>query len=217
MVVGYTHASNVIPLVNCSESALLMVTSALVPLKLKALPYLPDAVQVAPLMVSLLPLPDTSVTIAPLPSLNPYAATKPGLGVGVGVRVATGVAVGVSVGVADGHDSLPIVINVPGEFWLLYSVEIQAAERAVAAIRTSSMSPLHGLLARAPLPISASGKLEVVGVAEVGPATSEPFLYKRRLLPSNVPTMCWRLLVSREPPSQVAPPQNATRQVLKIG
>src|SRR5256886_10926783 len=82
MVVGYTHASNVIPLVNCSEAALLMVTSALVPLKLKALPYLPDAVQVAPLIVPLLPLPDTSVTIAPLPSLNPYAATKPGLGVG---------------------------------------------------------------------------------------------------------------------------------------
>src|SRR6266403_2269433 len=219
MVVGYTHASNVIPLVNCSEAALLMVTSALVPLKLKALPYLPDAVQVAPLIVPLLALPDTSVTTVPLPSLNPYAATKPGLGVGVAVGVGVGVGVGVTVGVgvADGHDSLPMVINVAGEFWLLYSVEIQAAERAVAAIRTSSMSPLHGLLPRAPLPISASGKLEVVGVAEVGPATSEPFWYKRRLLPSKVPTMCWRLLVSREPPSQVAPPQNATRQVLKIG
>src|SRR5438094_2945257 len=238
MVVGYTHASNVIPLVNCSEAALLTVTSALVPLKLKALPYLPDAVQVAPLIVPLLPLPDTSATTVPLPSLNPYAATKPGLGVGVavgvgvgvgvgvtvgvgvaagvgvavgngvgvgvgvavgvgvGVGVATGVPVGVGVGVADGQDSLPMVINVPGEFWLLYSVVIQAAERAVADIRTSSMSPLHGLLPRAPLPISASGTLEVVGVAAVGPATSEPFLYKRRLLPSNVPTMCWRLLVS---------------------
>ena len=140
-----------------------------------------------------------------------------GVGVGVGVGVAIGVAVGVGVGVADGHDSLPMVINVPGEFWLLYSVKIQAAERAVAAIRTSSMSPVHGLLPRAPLPIRASGTLEVVGVAAVGPATREPFLYKRRLLPSNVPTMCWRLLVSSEPPSQVAPPQNATRQELKIG
>src|SRR6266496_2002884 len=227
MVVGYTHASNVIPLVNCSEAALLIVTSALLPLKLKALPYLPDVVQVAPLIVPLLPLPDTSVTTVPLPSLNPYAATKPGLGVGVavgvgvgagvGVGVTVGVAVGVGVGVADGHDSPPMVINVPGEFWLLYSVKIQPAERAVAAIRTSSISPLHGLLVRAPLPIRASGKLEVDGVAEVGPATSEPFLYKRRLLPSNVPTMCWRLLVSSEPPSQVAPPQNATRQELKMG
>jgi len=138
-------------------------------------------------------------------------------GGGVGVAVAIGVAVGVGVGVVVVQLSLPMVINVAGEFWLLYSVVIQAAERAVADIRTSSISPLHGLLARAPLPIRASGKLEVDGVAEVGPATSEPFLYKRRLLPSNVPTMCWRLLVSREPPSQVAPPQNATRQVLKIG
>src|SRR6266542_3420106 len=81
-----------------------MVTSALVPLKLKALPYLPDAVQVAPLIVPLLPLPDTSVTTVPLPSLNPYAATKPGLGVGVGVgvEVDVGVGVGVTVGVAVG-------------------------------------------------------------------------------------------------------------------
>jgi hypothetical protein len=34
----------------------------------------------------------------------------------VGVGVAVGVAVGVGVGVVDGHDSLPIVMNVPGEF-----------------------------------------------------------------------------------------------------
>src|SRR5207249_1472575 len=98
-VVGYTHASNVIPLVNCSEAALLMVTSALLPLKLKALPYLPDVVQVAPLIVPLLPLPDPSATTVPLPSLNPYAATKPGLGVGVGVAVGVGVGVGVGVAV----------------------------------------------------------------------------------------------------------------------
>src|SRR6266508_5359811 len=130
-----------------------------------------------------------------------------GAGVGVGVGVAVGLGVGVGVDVA--QLSLPIVINVPGELWLLYSVVIQPAERAVAAIRTSSMSPLHGLLPRAPLPITASGVLEVGGLAAVGPATSEPFLYKRRLLPSNVPTTYWRLLVSREPPSQLAPPHNA--------
>jgi hypothetical protein len=111
-----------------------------------------------------------------------------GGGVGVGVGVATGVPVGVGVGVVVGQLSLPMVINVPGEFWLLYSVVTQAAERAVAAIRTSSMSPVHGLLPRAPLPIRASDVIEVVGLAAVGPATSAPFLYKRRLLPSNVPT-----------------------------
>ena len=53
--VGYTHASNVMALVNCSDAALLMVTKALVPLKLKALPYFPDVVHVAPLMVPLFP------------------------------------------------------------------------------------------------------------------------------------------------------------------
>jgi hypothetical protein len=69
-VVGYTHASRVIALVNCSDGALLTVTKALLPLKLKALPYLPEVVQVAPLMVPLFPLPDTSLTTVPLPSLK---------------------------------------------------------------------------------------------------------------------------------------------------
>src|SRR6266545_4987634 len=132
-----------------------MVTSALVPLKLKAVPYLPDAVQVAPLIVPLLPLPDTSVTTVPLPSLNPYAATKPGLGVGVGVGVevdvgggggvgvgvAIGVAVGVGVGVGVAQVSFPMVINVPGELWLLYSVAVQLALRSIVDSRTSSSVP----------------------------------------------------------------------------
>src|SRR5215471_17209254 len=62
-------------LANCSDGALLMVTNALVPLKDKALPYLPEVVHVAPLMVPLFPLPDASVTIVPDPSLKAYAAT----------------------------------------------------------------------------------------------------------------------------------------------
>jgi len=70
-VVGYTHASRVIALVNCSDGALLTVTKALVPLKVKAFPYLPEVVHVAPLMVPLFPLPDTSFTAVPFPSLNP--------------------------------------------------------------------------------------------------------------------------------------------------
>jgi hypothetical protein len=89
-------------LVNCSDGALLMLTEALVPLKLKALPYWPEVVQVAPLIVPLFPLPDASLTTVPLPSLNPYAATGPGVGVGIGVEVGEGVAVGVAVGVGVG-------------------------------------------------------------------------------------------------------------------
>src|SRR5262252_8572703 len=87
-------------LVNCSDGALLMVTKALLPLKDKALPYLPEVVHVAPLMVPLFPLPDWSFTTVPLPSLNPYAATRPGGGVGVGVDVGVGVGVAATVAVA---------------------------------------------------------------------------------------------------------------------
>ena len=75
-MVGYTHASSVIPVVNCSDAESLTVTNALVPLNVKAFPYLPEVVQVAPLIVPLFPLPDTSFTTVPLPSLNPYAATR---------------------------------------------------------------------------------------------------------------------------------------------
>src|SRR5262249_53988439 len=79
-----------------------MVTKALVPLKVNAFPYLPEVVHVAPLMVPLFPLPDASFTTVPLPSSNPYAATRPsvGDGVGVGVGVAVGVEAGVDVAVA---------------------------------------------------------------------------------------------------------------------
>ena len=73
-----------------------MVTNALVPLNVKALPYLHEVVHVAPLIVPLFPLPDASLTTVPLPSLNPYAATRPSVGDGVGVAV--GIAVGVGLG-----------------------------------------------------------------------------------------------------------------------
>ena len=73
------------------------------------------------------------------------------VGVEVGVAVAVAVAVGVAVGVAAGLGvgvgaaqlSLPIVINVPGEFWLLYSLAIQPWERTPAATWTSSIAPLY--------------------------------------------------------------------------
>src|SRR4029453_16019920 len=162
-----------------------MVTRASDPLKFKALPYLPELVHVAPLTAPLFPLPDASFTTVPLPSLNPYAATKPVAGVAVGV----GVVVGVGLGVPDGHDSLPILLNVPGEFLLLYSAVIQAAERFVLEIRTSSMSPLNVEDQKELAAITALGLAEVVDDAAVGHPSSDPSFYNLKFDPSNVPTM----------------------------
>ena len=83
-----------------------MPTKALVPLNEIAFPYFPEVVQEAPpCSVPVFLLPDASFTVVPLPSLNPYAATKPdtgGVTVGVGVAVGVGLAVGVGVGVGVG-------------------------------------------------------------------------------------------------------------------
>ena len=72
------------------------------------------------------------------------------VGVAVGVDVAVGVAVGVGVGVGIPQLSLPIVINVPGELWLLYSVATQLGLRSIVDSRTSSSVPaaLSALAAR---------------------------------------------------------------------
>src|SRR5258706_6187860 len=75
--VGYTHASSVMPVVSRSEVAFGTVTCALVPLNTSALPNLPAVVQVAPLIVPVLPLPERSATVVPAPSLKVYAATRP--------------------------------------------------------------------------------------------------------------------------------------------
>ena len=71
-------------------------------------------------------------------------------GGGVGVGVTIGVPVGVGVGVGVEQFSLPIVINVPGELWLLYSVAVQLALRSTVESRTSSSVPaaLSALAAR---------------------------------------------------------------------
>jgi len=67
--VGYTQASRVIPLVRSKEFESFTVTQLLLPpLKLRALPNLPWLVQDAPVIVPVLPCPDASVTIVPLPS-----------------------------------------------------------------------------------------------------------------------------------------------------
>src|SRR5690348_11207213 len=82
-LLGSTQASRVIPVVRCSEAASGMVTMEEVPLKDRASPYLPAVDQVALLIVPLLPLPDLSVTVVPVPSSKAYAATSPGFAVGV--------------------------------------------------------------------------------------------------------------------------------------
>ena len=80
--VGLTQASSVIPLVRSREFESFTLTRALVPLKKRALPNLPAVDQVAFESVPVLPLPDRSAVVVPLPSSNPYAATRP---VGAGV------------------------------------------------------------------------------------------------------------------------------------
>ena len=84
--VGNTHASSVMPVVRSSALASATVTIALVPLNDSAGPYFPVAVHVAPLTVPAR-LPTALCTTVPVPSLNPYAATRPG-GVGSAWKVA---------------------------------------------------------------------------------------------------------------------------------
>src|SRR5580765_4244363 len=74
---GDTQASSVIALVRSSDAESGTVTRAVVPLKLSAPPNLPDAVRVATLIVPVFVFPDVSVTVVPLGSSKPYAATRP--------------------------------------------------------------------------------------------------------------------------------------------
>src|SRR5712691_10087875 len=76
MLLGFTHASSVIPAVTSSDGASGMLTRLLTPLKLSAAPYRPCATHVAPEIVPLLPLPDVSATVVPEPASMLYARTK---------------------------------------------------------------------------------------------------------------------------------------------
>src|SRR5258705_10716954 len=88
---GWTQASSVIAVIKCNDGASGIVTSDALPSNDRALPYLPAAVQVAPINPPVLPVPEASVALVPLPSLNEYAAT------GVGPPAALIVAVVVAV------------------------------------------------------------------------------------------------------------------------
>src|SRR5690349_18824846 len=73
---GLTHASRVMPVLRWSEAESFTVIRAPV-LKVRAWPNLPEADQVALLIVPTLLLPEMSAVAMPAPSSKPYAATKP--------------------------------------------------------------------------------------------------------------------------------------------
>src|ERR1700754_1766312 len=75
--VGRTHASSVIPVVRSSEAASLIETRWVPAVKLSAEPNLPAADHVAPVIVPVLPLPERSASVVPLPASMLYAATGP--------------------------------------------------------------------------------------------------------------------------------------------
>src|SRR4051794_16251109 len=82
------------PVVRSSDAESGTVTQALVPLNESAFPYLP-VVQVALLSVPVLPLPDESAVVVPLPASKPYAATAPvGAVIGVLMSVWSSLALG---------------------------------------------------------------------------------------------------------------------------
>src|SRR5581483_6543886 len=85
---GLTQASRVIAVVRCREAVSGTVTSEFEPLNTRALPYLPEAVHVVLVVLPLLPVPEESATVAPVPSLKEYAATNPDM-VAVVVALAT--------------------------------------------------------------------------------------------------------------------------------
>jgi hypothetical protein len=72
------------PVVRSSEFASAIVTRSLTPSNDRAPPVCPWADHVAPLMVPLFPLPETSARAEPEPASNEYAATRPAEGGGVG-------------------------------------------------------------------------------------------------------------------------------------
>src|SRR5215475_3575777 len=75
-VLGFTHASSVIPLDSCSDAASGIVTAPFA--KLSAPPNLPAVVRVTPVPNEpVLLLLDASAAVAPLVSSKLYAATSP--------------------------------------------------------------------------------------------------------------------------------------------
>ena len=74
---GLTQASTVMRFVRSSEAASATVTQSLTPSNASAAPVLPVP-HVAPEIVPIRLLPESSATVVPLPASNEYAATSPG-------------------------------------------------------------------------------------------------------------------------------------------
>src|SRR5689334_5618878 len=74
---GLTQASSVMPVLRWSEVESAMLTMSWAPSKLTAPWVWPVLLQVAADSVPLLPEPESSATVEPLPASNEYAATSP--------------------------------------------------------------------------------------------------------------------------------------------
>ena len=75
--VGRTHASSVIPVVRSSEAESAIDTKSFTPSNESAEPVFAVVVQVAPEIDAVLPCPEMSATVLPLPASKEYAATRP--------------------------------------------------------------------------------------------------------------------------------------------
>src|SRR5262249_3277064 len=92
LAVGWIQAERVIPLVRSSEAESATWTLLFAPLKLRALPYRPRVVRLAPVTVPVFPLPEESAVVGPLPSAKAQAPTRPGGGGGAVAVVASAMA-----------------------------------------------------------------------------------------------------------------------------
>src|SRR5919204_1590218 len=86
---GFTHASSVIPLVRSSEFESATVTSVFVPLNESAPSVWPAIDHVPFAIVPLLPVPERSASVVPLPALKLYEATSPVGGGGAAFETVT--------------------------------------------------------------------------------------------------------------------------------
>src|SRR5688572_4395974 len=114
--VGMTQADRVMPVVRLSDAELGTTMTSLTPSKLRAPPNRPSADHVAPEIVPVLLLPETSETVLPLPSLKPHAPTRPDWAcdtAGAATRVRKPAARGSHEGTGNRLEFVVCCVNVP--------------------------------------------------------------------------------------------------------